>query len=606
MAIRQKITNNASSNNNFLLRKNAFSLVEVIIAMSILTALGYFMADLIVSQQQNISGSESRISDIEIFRQVQTLLTDKTACERTLAGNSTLTTPRAGVTLDINSSGGYDKKEFTAIRDQNDNIVFQKNSTYGNGSVQIVKFTIQNKSISYSGGLGDATLYISTKRLKGTLKNTVITKDILLRVNTNSSGVIQDCFTIEDAALKTMQREIATAILKMNGCTYDGDAVTCGPNSSILCSLSTANTCSTGWSKLDKANTKTFFPGTSYSYKQEQSLCCRSFLRRTRCKAGETGTFHTNGGGFIIDGLNIPSTTVVGPNAQICDSNVTIGGKVKVNGLAKIYGNASVFGKLNIRDESEIYGNARVQNNKNNKGNIFDYVDISNNVKIYGNANITTGNSRYASYLSGNAQIYGDAIITGTTQIGIKGNAKIYGNAYIKGSNSSEYGVYIYGDTEVYGQSRIDTSGYVSLYEQVKLYDRASITRRFIVVKGSSKIYGDAKINANGAWTRIENSNIYGNANLSSGQIQIKNSNIYGNADVSGDNDSYQRTAQIENSRIYGSARVGGRAIVKNANISGTARITGNTQIDGCTITSGTHHNKNYSIAAGNCPTSTP
>ena len=59
-------------------------MIEVLLAMSMLALLGYFMADMIVSQQTSISSSESRLEGVEVFRQIHDLVASDDSCAKVL------------------------------------------------------------------------------------------------------------------------------------------------------------------------------------------------------------------------------------------------------------------------------------------------------------------------------------------------------------------------------------------------------------------------------------------------------------------------------------------------------------------------------------------
>ena len=215
---------------NFLLTHKAFSIIQVLIAMSLLTTFGYFMADMIVSQQKSISSSESRMEKMEIIHQARMLLRDKGACEKTLAGNSGISPPRDGITLDTDSNGGYTKKNISSIRDRNDMEVFLKNKLYGNGSIKITKLGIQNNSPKDSTGSSRANLFLSMKINKGNLKNVQIEESIPLTVTTDSTGKITECFAkgdITETVMNEIQEQIARQTCDMIGGQYNTDGTEC-------------------------------------------------------------------------------------------------------------------------------------------------------------------------------------------------------------------------------------------------------------------------------------------------------------------------------------------------------------------------------------------
>ena len=316
--IKVKNTNNAPPCTNFLLARKAFSLIEVLIAMSVLTVLGYFMADMIVGQQQAITGSESRMENIELFRQVQTLLSDKASCEKTLTGDSTASPAIPAVKLDLtkDSNGKYSKIAIAdanqAIRDGVENIVFKKGNTYGNGSVKVTGIAVKNESLEIKSGetkgSGTAILLFSTERLKGSLKGKTITRNFLLRVVADSSGNITECFADIDAITSTAALEATKQVLKMNKCDYDADAetVSCAGNASMDC-------------QIEASCTK----GTSISNTRSgKNVCCESIALSAKETCERMG------------GTYQPSTCKAGNYQVIANADVySISGKNRLYNL---------------------------------------------------------------------------------------------------------------------------------------------------------------------------------------------------------------------------------------------------------------------------------
>ena len=238
----------------------AFSLIEVMVAMSILTILGYFMADMIVNQQQSISGSEARMEEIEIFRQVQGLLADKRACENTFSAVSLDITP--------DTNGNFSDVSFDAIKDQNGGLVFEKNKSYGNGSVEITSFVIKNDTVPNTGGTGTALLSFSSERKKGNLRGRIITRDLRVQVTTDASGLIMSCFVDMDALIRTATLKAINSMLAMNNCSFDdvAETVSCEDDANMECSIETASTCSDGF-------------GVLFELESGKLLCCKSTVQ---------------------------------------------------------------------------------------------------------------------------------------------------------------------------------------------------------------------------------------------------------------------------------------------------------------------------------------
>lgn len=247
--------NNASLKRNSKQQKNsktfnisnnarAFSILEVLIGMSLLLLLGYFMVDMIVNQQTGISSSEVRIEGVELFRGVQSLLIDKGSCQSNFVNT----------VLDIDSNGGFDEKSIPMLKYKTGASAFVVGQSYGNGSVELTSLILQNKDIPSGGGLGAALLKLKYKILKGYLKDKVLIREMDVRLNTNSSGNIIDCFVdiegMVDTAVDESERKILSKILRMNGCilnmSVSPPTITCDPAFGADCYFAATGACPAG------------------------------------------------------------------------------------------------------------------------------------------------------------------------------------------------------------------------------------------------------------------------------------------------------------------------------------------------------------------------
>ena len=221
--------------------------MEVLIAMSVLSLLGYFMADMIVGQQKAITSSEQRLASIEIFRQIQTALTNREACDRTFKRTT------------INLSDKSAKTRFIKILSSSRDTLFARNGIYENGNIKLQQMTISNDSVPAAGGEGLANVEITMERQKGTQTGPKIVQKLLkLNVVTDVDGKIQNCLFDREAIIRTATEAATKAatlaaiekFLQMGGCEYDSDAqtVTCKPNANIDCEI--ASGCKQGKQKL--------------------------------------------------------------------------------------------------------------------------------------------------------------------------------------------------------------------------------------------------------------------------------------------------------------------------------------------------------------------
>ncbi|MBR5046378.1 hypothetical protein IKX73_01975 [Candidatus Saccharibacteria bacterium] len=136
------------------------------------------------------------------------------------------------------------------------------------------------------------------------------------------------------------------------------------------------------------------------------------------------------------------------------DARVSSAGSV--GGKAKVYGEAQISDNAMIMDQSEIYGGATIRGSSIilDEVKVYDYASvvgatISGHAEIYGNARVTGDVD-----VGHNARIYENAVIGG--RVHISDRAKIYGSAHIECYDSpSGCVIWISGDTEIAGNAKI-------------------------------------------------------------------------------------------------------------------------------------------------------
>jgi len=122
-----------------------------------------------------------------------------------------------------------------------------------------------------------------------------------------------------------------------------------------------------------------------------------------------SGTFHSNGGGFVQTGATVDASAYVGPYARVLDA-------AQVKNNARIEGRAVVKGKAQVRDNAVVKDYALVAG-----GSVYESAVVAEganiwDAKIYGNARI--GGVVLIDQpldLSGTAQILGDGEIYNIT-----------------------------------------------------------------------------------------------------------------------------------------------------------------------------------------------
>lgn len=117
-----------------------------------------------------------------------------------------------------------------------------------------------------------------------------------------------------------------------------------------------------------------------------------------------SGSWHSNGGGWVASTAQVASTVYVGPHARVLDN-------AKVSGNARIEDWAVVSGNAQVRDNAVIGGYARVI-----AGQVYENARVSaltlvnnSNARIHGSARVAAiMNTIGAFEISGTAQILGD------------------------------------------------------------------------------------------------------------------------------------------------------------------------------------------------------
>lgn len=140
----------------------------------------------------------------------------------------------------------------------------------------------------------------------------------------------------------------------------------------------------------------------------------------------------------------------------------------KVANKGKVFEDAQIYNGVKVINNGKVYGNAKIRNG----------VLIDNNVRVYGNADITG-----LSLITHNVRIYGNAKIVNTLlynetrvfdnaylngyRVHIGGKSKIYGNAKVTGETEIK-------NSNIYGNSEIHNVGFIkesNIFGNTKLID---------------------------------------------------------------------------------------------------------------------------------------
>ncbi len=178
-----------------------FSLLEVTIAGGLMGGLALLGASVTKNMFQEKTTSETKMEELEIRRQITTLLSDKAACSNTFTGLSI-----GGNLSSIKSSAGT--------------VMFESGKSYGNGSLQIESMTTSDSGQTFADGTRSVKLTINLKKLK-TITRQIKNPVIPLRVKAASaSAPISYCFADSEQIVITAC-QAASGIWSGTTCSFD-------------------------------------------------------------------------------------------------------------------------------------------------------------------------------------------------------------------------------------------------------------------------------------------------------------------------------------------------------------------------------------------------
>ena len=334
---------------------------------------------------------------------------------------------------------------------------------------------------------------------------------------------------------------------------------------------------------------------------------------RIRENSRVSGTAKVYGNAIVCNDSSVRGGEVY-DNAKLCGKVRVLGGKVYDNAViscnAKVSGNAQVYGNAVVTTNSHIYG----------KAHVYDDAQISGNAQVYGDAHVHSVNCTSGTKVFGDAHIFGDTANgppqTIAADVGcgyIYGEAQISGGtiAGVAGANPTGIPVHISGKTIMTGGTIAvgDPGGYQSIIGFLSDIDDNRITTisggKIFVGPGHPQIGNEAVFSGgefyngyirDGAQVsggKITGGTIEGLATISgtvTGTVITGHRTaapfIYGNAEITGGNiyGIYSKVygdAEVTGGKIYDWAQVYGNAIVSGGEIYGFAQVYGNAQVSG-------------------------
>ena len=259
----------------------------------------------------------------------------------------------------------------------------------------------------------------------------------------------------------------------------------------------------------------------------------------------------------------------------------TLGGYIEKESNLSQTGNAWVGcdsrGCAWVTGNAKVYGNALVEGaGKTNMRGEYDYycgaTRISNDAEIYGDAKVLAGSEISAGKVYGRAVFHGIGKYPGTSE---------YPEVFAKGSyytSSMSLGGEVYDDAQIYLGGYVGGAGSASGNKQ-KVHGHAIVAggkpptdeRSYIYysadVSGNAKIIGGAEISGN--------AKVYGNAVVDGGQVS-GNAQVYDNAKV-GKKGYVQGRARLFGNAVFDPGSSSSRGLpylCGTASLSGTAKVT--------------------------------
>nr|BDT27911.1 prepilin-type N-terminal cleavage/methylation domain-containing protein [Bacteriovorax sp. HI3] len=187
---------------------SGFSLAEILIAMGLLSVLSLGVSSSIKMMAKGQATSETKMEELELRRQIVTLLADKLACQNTMKDK-------------------HIGDAVTQIKGPTNQVLFQTGSSYGNNSLKILQMLTKDNNITLNNGAKSVELIIHFEKMKKIVTQATKAAYISMAVITDSSGSIVSCYSDAEAIISSATSQSCTSL----GGTWNGTACllpTCG------------------------------------------------------------------------------------------------------------------------------------------------------------------------------------------------------------------------------------------------------------------------------------------------------------------------------------------------------------------------------------------
>ena len=208
-------------NNRRIKNENAFTIMGAIIAAGIMGALSILFMEMMQNQQSSTILMETKLLELTMYREIESYLSDKEACENTFKFKGNSTSPQI---QRIKPHSTVLDKEVDTIRDSNNKRVYYKTPLYFNNSLKIKKMMVEPKSnlLDQANSKGGIDFVITLKRNKVSSSSAFSEKiyKIPIYVELNNNKEIDSC-KVKSSFPKCSSGEVLTADNSGNLiCTY--------------------------------------------------------------------------------------------------------------------------------------------------------------------------------------------------------------------------------------------------------------------------------------------------------------------------------------------------------------------------------------------------
>ncbi|WP_408098924.1 tail fiber domain-containing protein [Peredibacter sp. HCB2-198] len=175
-----------------LKRQGGFSLVQVLMSIGLLSALGVGVAQLIQDSSKAVSKMEVDTDLVVVYRSIMGALSDPLNCTETFRNQLATNSPNAATQI---------KKEVKGVFiDEFPTSAVDPNRIYGSKHLKILRYSLSDAAADVDVATKNTThLIVEFDRGIGKVGSKIITKKIVLNVQVNASNQITSCSAVGEA-----------------------------------------------------------------------------------------------------------------------------------------------------------------------------------------------------------------------------------------------------------------------------------------------------------------------------------------------------------------------------------------------------------------------